>query len=123
MQTRGFELNPKCLSYADFTQIFKIQAFHVDFFRFNSNFTDLMPFHKTQVFFLDPKPCNMSPCCIHFREELEYKSEIQKVYLKCALVFVKIYFYKRHYSLISFGGPQLYNSEAMPFTYSVCCYD
>ena len=23
----------------------------------------------------------------------------------------------------SFGGPQLYNSEAMPFTYSLCCYD
>ena len=41
---------------------------------------------------------------------------------------VKIYFFlffcNRRYSLLSFGGPQLYNSEALPFTYmlSVCCY-
>ena len=29
----------------------------------------------------------------------------------------------KHATLMSFGGPQLYNCEAMPFTYSVCCYD
>ena len=28
-----------------------------------------------------------------------------------------IYFLNRRYSLLSFGGPQLYNSEASPFTY------
>jgi hypothetical protein len=43
--------------------------------------------------------------------------------MKCTLVFVKICFCNKHYSLMSFGSPQLYNSEAMPFTYSVCCYD
>ena len=26
-------------------------------------------------------------------------------------------FFNRRYSLLSFGGPQLYNSEALPFTY------
>ena len=26
-------------------------------------------------------------------------------------------FFNRHFSLLSFGGPQLYNSEALPFTY------
>ena len=26
-------------------------------------------------------------------------------------------FFHRRYSLLSFGGPQLYNSEALPFTY------
>ena len=31
LQTRGFELDPKYLSYADFTQIFKIQGLYVDF--------------------------------------------------------------------------------------------
>jgi hypothetical protein len=31
LQTHGFELDPKHLSYADFTQIFKIQGFYVDF--------------------------------------------------------------------------------------------
>ena len=30
LQTRGFELDPKYLSYADFTQIFKIQGLYVD---------------------------------------------------------------------------------------------
>ena len=28
-----------------------------------------------------------------------------------------IFFCNRHYSLLSFGGPQLYNSEALQFTY------
>ena len=28
-----------------------------------------------------------------------------------------ILFLNRRYSLLSFGGPQLYNSEALPFTY------
>ena len=27
------------------------------------------------------------------------------------------FFLNRRYSLLSFGGPQLYNSEALPFTY------
>ena len=31
LQTRGFELDPKYLSYGDFTQIFKIQGLYVDF--------------------------------------------------------------------------------------------
>ena len=31
LQTYGFELDPKHLSYADFTQIFKIYGFYVDF--------------------------------------------------------------------------------------------
>ena len=33
------------------------------------------------------------------------------------------FFCNRRYSLMSFGRPQLYLSEALPFTYdSVCCY-
>ena len=31
LQTYGFELDPKHLSYADFTQIFKIYGFYMDF--------------------------------------------------------------------------------------------
>ena len=30
---------------------------------------------------------------------------------------IVIFFFNRRYSLLSFGGPQLYNSEALPFTY------
>ena len=30
---------------------------------------------------------------------------------------IKIFFCNRHYSLLSFGRPQRYNSEALPFTY------
>ena len=30
---------------------------------------------------------------------------------------IYLYFFNRRYSLLSFGGPQLYNSEALPFTY------
>ena len=38
--------------------------------------------------------------------------------------FGGFFLFNRRYSLLSFGGPQLYNSEAMPFNYdSVCCYD
>ena len=32
--------------------------------------------------------------------------------------FGGFFFFNRRYSLLSFGGPQLYNSEASPFTYN-----
>ena len=31
--------------------------------------------------------------------------------------FFSVFFCNRHYSLLNFGPPQLYNSEALPFTY------
>ena len=37
--------------------------------------------------------------------------------------FLFLFFCNKLYSLLSFGGPQLYNSKATPFTYLVCCYD
>ena len=33
-----------------------------------------------------------------------------------AFVFCFVFLFNRRYSLLSFGGPQLYNSEALPFT-------
>ena len=35
----------------------------------------------------------------------------------------KYLFFNRLYSLLSFGRPQLYDLEAMSFTYSVGCFD
>ena len=44
--------------------------------------------------------------------------------LNGVMQFLKDHFFcNRRYSLLSFSGPQLYNLGAMPFTYSVCCYD
>ena len=39
------------------------------------------------------------------------------------IVFLECYMgdCNRPYSFLSFGGPQLYISEALPITYSVCC--
>ena len=33
------------------------------------------------------------------------------------LIWIKVFFCNRRSSFLSFGGPQLYNSEALPFTY------
>ena len=49
LQTCGFELDPKYLSYADFTQIFKIQGLYVDFSWILADLTLALPisFHFT----------------------------------------------------------------------------
>ena len=45
-------------------------------------------------------------------------SEGRAFLVSCNDVLTKhIYFFNRRYSLLSFGRPQLYNSEALPFTY------
>ena len=40
-----------------------------------------------------------------------------QIHFEVAIEFSNLFSFNRHYSLLSFGGPQLYNLEALPFTY------